>query len=78
MRTANLRVEHVLSRTLLASKSCAAVPYAFSNAYSDKEVPSKTIHRLVTEVQWMLVSKKVMDISSAVKLFSKLFLRNEK
>jgi hypothetical protein len=32
-----------------ASKSFADVPEAFSNAYSDKEVPNKTIHRLVTK-----------------------------
>jgi hypothetical protein len=33
-----------------ASKSFAAVHEAFSNAYSDREVPNKTIiHRLVTE-----------------------------
>jgi hypothetical protein len=31
-----------------APKSSAAVREAFSNAYPDKEVPNKTIHRLVT------------------------------
>jgi hypothetical protein len=32
-----------------ASKSCAAVREAFSNAYPDKELPNKTIHLLVTK-----------------------------
>jgi hypothetical protein len=32
-----------------ASKSFAAVREVFSNVYSDKEVPNKTIHRLVTK-----------------------------
>jgi hypothetical protein len=31
-----------------ASKSFGAIREAFSNAYPDKEVPNKTIHRLVT------------------------------
>jgi hypothetical protein len=31
------------------SKSFAAVREAFSNAYPDKEVPNKTIHRPVTK-----------------------------
>jgi hypothetical protein len=32
-----------------ASKSFVAVREAFSNAYPDKELPNKTIHRLVTK-----------------------------
>jgi hypothetical protein len=32
-----------------ASKSFAAVREAFSNAYTDKEVPNKTIHRPITK-----------------------------
>jgi hypothetical protein len=32
-----------------ASKSHAAFPEAFINVYPDKEVPNKTIHRLVTK-----------------------------
>jgi hypothetical protein len=40
-------------RTLLASKSFAAVREAFSNTYSDKEVQNQTtIHRLVTELRY--------------------------
>jgi hypothetical protein len=44
------RAEHVfILENYFASKSFAAVREAFINAYPDKEVPNRTIHRLVTK-----------------------------
>jgi hypothetical protein len=66
-----------------ASKSFAAVREAFSNAYPDKEVPSKTtIHRLVKKFRdtgsVCVSSRRWWTFSaSAVKLFCKFFLTNK-
>jgi hypothetical protein len=40
-----------------ASKSFAAVREAFSNAYPDKEVSNKTMHRLVTKFPVVVCDK---------------------
>jgi hypothetical protein len=59
-----------------ASKSCAAVREAFSNAYPDKEVPNKRAVQLVTtflDTGNVRVSSRRWW-TSTVKLFCKFFL----